>query len=141
MNEKSIDPGSEIPMEKKPVEKTAEQIEAEKQAEIKRTDIAEMSSKHTTVTEKAIVISIGEATASVPSGKEISVMQSVRNPGEIIVHLAPGSDNARIFGTGHAWTPEKLYEKFGAERFKEIAAVVQAWDELMNKLAITELPE
>jgi hypothetical protein len=139
MNEKSIDPGSEIPTEKKPVEKTAEQIEAEKQAENKRVAVAEISSARVKVIVETTNVKICGCDYSVLKGHEVSVAQSVRNPDAIVVHLA--GDNARIFGTGKNWTMEKIYEVFGMERFMEISDIIRAWDAMVNELAIMELPE
>jgi hypothetical protein len=115
----------EKPIEIKPLEKTPEQL-----------DIEEMSSKRVLVTADACVMSLSKsATITVPSGEEITVMQSVRNPGAIVVHLDPRL--ARIYGTGKNWTEQKIYQQFG----KQFHATLQAWDEMVNVLATTEIPE
>jgi N-acetyl-gamma-glutamylphosphate reductase len=132
MNEIPKGPVDPVPMMKQ----SDEEAEAQKQADIKKADIAEMSINRIFIIEKAMVISMVDGvTAAIPSGKSIEVAQSVRNPGAIVIHLS--GDNARIFGTGKQWTEEKIYSTFG----KKYHETIQAWDTMVNELAITDLPE
>jgi hypothetical protein len=115
-------------LDEKPIEplvKTQEQL-----------DVEEMSSKRVLVTAEAMTVTLDTAiTAEVPAGAEVSVMQSVRNPGNVVVNLDPKL--ARIYGTGKCWSEAKIYQQFG----KQYHATLQAWDEMVNVLATTEIPE
>ena len=115
-------------LDEKPIEqpvKTQEQL-----------DVEEMSSKRVLVTAEPMTVTLDASiTVEVPAGEEVSVMQSVRNPGSVTVHLNPKL--ARIYGTGKNWTEAKIYQQFG----KQYHATLQAWDEMCCQLAITEIPE
>jgi hypothetical protein len=116
-----------------PLPSPAEQVKPEPMQEI---EIADISSKRVTRLDAETVVTIDTGiTVTVPAGLEISVMQSVRNPGAVVVHLDPKL--ARIYGTGKNWTEEKIYQQFGTQ-FSE---TIKAWDEMVNTLAVTEIPE
>jgi hypothetical protein len=113
--------GDEIP----PTELTPEEI-----------DVKEMSAKRVMTLVDPMTVTLDTAiTAEVPAGSEVTVMQSVRNPGMVVVHL--DHKLARIYGTGKCWTEQKIYRQFG----KQYHATLQAWDEMVNVLATTEIPE
>jgi hypothetical protein len=99
-------------------------------------DIKEMSEKRVLTLAESLVVEIEkDISFAVPAGKTVEVMQSVRNPGSVIVHLDPTL--ARLYGSGKCWTEAKIYKKFG----KQYHATLKAWDEMVNVFAITELPE